>query len=272
MVADWDDASAAGPEVLRAEVAAADRGGPARPPMGRPRSVAGAPLHASRSPGRGAAQAAAGPGTPCRRVAGAAASSAGRRQRRRAARLARRGGSARPISAHRPAEPWPMSSARRRQPSDDGDEPPVPDEARARIVADAATPRGCRADTVLHVRFASVAPSDRVIGAMETFKGLRDRPGETRVVIHVPDPGWGRRWNSAVGLAYDGELLTEIRRRLGHGLVESRLAAQTRVTAARRVTASADQAEPLVSRRPIVIVGADRCQATPRRWARPRSG
>ena len=54
---------------------------------------------------------------------------------------------------------------------------------------------------------------------------LRDRPGATRVVIHVPSPGAGEslpmelRW----GVAYDAELLAEVRRRLGEGLVDLRL-------------------------------------------------
>jgi hypothetical protein len=62
---------------------------------------------------------------------------------------------------------------------------------------------------------------------METVKQLlRDRPGGTRVVIHVPTPGGGRalpmelRW----GVAYDAELLAEVRRQLGDGLVELKLA------------------------------------------------
>jgi hypothetical protein len=114
------------------------------------------------------------------------------------------------------------------QPSDDRDEPPVPDEARARIVADAGAdaPVDAGPNTVLHVRFASIAPSDRVIVAMETFKSvLRDRPGETRVVIHVPGPGGGAALPMELrrGVAYDAELLSEIRRRLGEGIVEIHL-------------------------------------------------
>ena len=115
-------------------------------------------------------------------------------------------------------------------PPDDGhDEPAIPDEARARIVADATdeTPMDAGPNTVLHVKFASIAPSDRVIGAMETFKSvLRDRPGETRVIIHVPGPGGGVALPMELrrGVAYDAELLAEIRRRLGDGLVEIHLA------------------------------------------------
>ena len=79
-------------------------------------------------------------------------------------------------------------------------------------------------------------PSDRVVGAMETFKSvLRDRPGATRVVIHVPAPGGGAALPMELrrGVAYDAELLAEVRRRLGDGLVEIRLA--------ERLTASVDR-------------------------------
>ena len=74
------------------------------------------------------------------------------------------------------------------------DEPAVPDEARARIVADATAdaPVDAGPDTVLHVRFERRAGPDRLVSAMEQFKALlRDRPGSTRVVIHVPAPGGG---------------------------------------------------------------------------------
>ena len=62
---------------------------------------------------------------------------------------------------------------------------------------------------------------------METFKAvLRDRPGATRVVIHVPASGGGAALPMELrrGVAYDAELLAEVRRRLGDGLVELRLA------------------------------------------------
>jgi hypothetical protein len=109
------------------------------------------------------------------------------------------------------------------------DEPPVPDEARARILGDATAdvPVAAGPESVLHVRFEDGAGPDRLIRAMETVKVLlRDRPGGTRVVLHVPAPGGGQalpmelRW----GVAYDAELLAEVRRQLGDGLVELRLA------------------------------------------------
>jgi len=101
----------------------------------------------------------------------------------------------------------------------------VPDEARSRIVADATAdaPTDAGPGTVLHVRFAGSAPTDRVVGAMEAFKTvMRDRPGATRVVIHVPGPGGGEM-ELRRGVAYDAEMLAEVRRRLGDGLVDLRL-------------------------------------------------
>ena len=55
---------------------------------------------------------------------------------------------------------------------------------------------------------------------------MRDRPGRTKVVIHVPAAGGGQALPMELrrGVAYDAELLAEVRRRLGDGLVELRLA------------------------------------------------
>jgi len=130
-----------------------------------------------------------------------------------------------------PAEPvstYPATAGVAQGPDQD-DEPAVPDEARARIVADATadSPVDAGPDTILHVRFAGSAASDRVVGAMETFRAvLRDRPGATRVVIHVPGPGGGAALPMELrrGVAYDAELLAEVRRRLGDTLIELRLA------------------------------------------------
>jgi hypothetical protein len=65
-----------------------------------------------------------------------------------------------------------------------------------------------------------------VVGAMETFKAvLRDRPGGTRVVIHVPASAGGDPLPMELrrGVAYDAELLAEVRRRLGDGVIDLRL-------------------------------------------------
>jgi DNA polymerase-3 subunit alpha len=128
-----------------------------------------------------------------------------------------------------PAEPVPTY----REPTgleelapDRDDEPPLPDEARARAAGEARAPTPpleARPDQRLHVRFSSRAGADRIVGAMEAFKGLLgERPGATRVVIHVPDPGLGDPMPMELrrGIAYDSELLAELRRRLGDGIVE----------------------------------------------------
>jgi hypothetical protein len=60
---------------------------------------------------------------------------------------------------------------------------------------------------------------------MEAFRQLvRERPGETRVVVHVPVPGGAAlpmELRNAV--AYDADLLSEVQRRLGEGIVDMRL-------------------------------------------------
>ena len=106
----------------------------------------------------------------------------------------------------------------------------MPDEARERILEPGGTssaPVDARAGAVLHVRFARHAAPDRLVGAMEAFKAvLRDRPGATRVVIHVPGPAGGEPLPMELrrGVAYDSDLLAEVRRRLGEGVVDLQLA------------------------------------------------
>jgi hypothetical protein len=108
------------------------------------------------------------------------------------------------------------------------DEPALPDEARARVAMESAAPTAqveSQPDQVLHVRFGGAAP-DRLILAMETFRTLlRERPGATRVVLHVPAPTGGATLPMELNrrVAYDSELLSEVRRRLGDGLVDLRL-------------------------------------------------
>ncbi|HET7726429.1 MAG TPA: OB-fold nucleic acid binding domain-containing protein, partial [Candidatus Limnocylindrales bacterium] len=108
--------------------------------------------------------------------------------------------------------------------ADEHEEPPLPDEARARAVTAAQEPsRPLEASPgqVLHVRFARGAGQDRVVSAMQSFRALlRERPGSTRVVVHVPAPGGSALPMELRGVAYDTELLAEVRRRLGEGVVE----------------------------------------------------
>ena len=54
---------------------------------------------------------------------------------------------------------------------------------------------------------------------------LRSRPGTTRVVLHLPQGG-GRDalpMELRSGVAYDAELLAEVGRRFGDGIVDLRL-------------------------------------------------
>jgi hypothetical protein len=128
-----------------------------------------------------------------------------------------------------PAEPVPTDL----EPEDlarlgpDDDEPPLPDEASALVAEAAAAPTApleAGADQVLHVRFSGGIGTE---GAMEAFRQLiRARPGATRVVIHVPGgrSGVPLPMELRTGVAYDAELLAEVRRRLGPSAVELNLA------------------------------------------------
>jgi hypothetical protein len=53
---------------------------------------------------------------------------------------------------------------------------------------------------------------------------LKERPGSTRVVFHIPGPAGGTLpLELRTGVAYDAELLSEVNRRLGEGLVRLEL-------------------------------------------------
>jgi hypothetical protein len=244
LVSDWDDASAAGPEAFARQVAASDRGPGRRAPAGgngsgvpaAPRfgSPAGPPVGGAgpvlgQGPVPSRPLVAVGPGSDAAAPVGATPAPTPVVPYV----SPRRGGGTVPVDlpAIAPAEPIGahVELPGGVRPPDDRDEPAVPDEARARIMADATadTPVDAGPHAVLHVDFAAIGPSDRVISAMETFKAvLRDRPGETRVVIHVPGPSGSATLPMELrrGVAYDAELLSEIRRRLGDGLVEIHLA------------------------------------------------
>ena len=108
--------------------------------------------------------------------------------------------------------------------ADDHDEPPLPEEARAAAVSAAHAPSTALEagpNQVLHVRFIRGAGPERVVDAMQAFRALlRERPGATRVVVHVPAPGGSALPMELRGVAYDAELLAEVRRRLGEGIVD----------------------------------------------------
>ncbi|MEO8437254.1 MAG: OB-fold nucleic acid binding domain-containing protein, partial [Chloroflexota bacterium] len=249
LAVEWDAAAAAGEEAFARQVAAGERGGGGRrgggpngngygggqgngqrpgafPSAGRPLVPVGpgapAGVVAGNAPGQTAAPAV--PFVSPRRVGAAPPSEPAAAAGPAAAVTAT-------LPTIAPAEPvstYPDTPGAAQGPDQD-DEPSVPDEARARIVSDATAdaPVDAGPDTILHVRFAGSAAPDRVVGAMETFKTvLRDRPGGTRVVIYVPAAGGGEALPMELrrGVAYDAELLAEVRRRLGDGLVDLRLA------------------------------------------------
>src|SRR5205814_9747231 len=72
-------------------------------------------------------------------------------------------------------------------------EPALPDEARDRAALAAASPTipldASGSAQILHVRFTR-GPSDRLVPAMEALRQvIRDRPGETQVIVYVHGPG-----------------------------------------------------------------------------------
>ncbi len=112
----------------------------------------------------------------------------------------------------------------------DLEEPPLPDEARGPAVAAATArtmPLEAGPEHVLHVRFRAEAGTERLVAAMLGVRELlRARPGDTRVVMHLPQ-GTGRSalpMELRTGVAYDAELPVELRRRIGDGLVDLQLA------------------------------------------------
>jgi len=224
LIADWDDAAARGPEAFARDVAAGDRGG-------RNGSFRRTPVPVG--PGARPAPVAVGAGGPV--AASATAATPPPATSFVSPRREETNGGGPPVDLPHIAPPEPVPTylgapgAVPDANDEAPDEPPVPDEARARIVNDAMAdqPLAAGPEAVLHVKFEGTAGPDRLVRAMETVKVLlRDRPGGTKVVLHVPAPSGGQalpmelRW----GVAYDAELLAEVRRQLGDGLVELRLA------------------------------------------------
>ena len=132
-----------------------------------------------------------------------------------------------PIAPAEPIATYQEPSSGSAVEADDHEEPALPDEARAReaAMATAATPPlDVGNGRVLHVRFSG-APAERLIDAMRSFREvIRQRPGETRVLVHVDVAGSSGLPIELRPVAYDAELLAEVRRRLGEGVVDLSLA------------------------------------------------
>jgi DNA polymerase-3 subunit alpha len=110
--------------------------------------------------------------------------------------------------------------------TDASDEPPWPDEVRDRLAAEAAaatTPTEASVGQQVHVRFAR-APQESLVEALQGLRDvLRDHPGDTPVVLHIPAGSDERPMRLRSGVAYDAELLAAVRRRLGEGIAQLRL-------------------------------------------------
>jgi DNA polymerase-3 subunit alpha len=105
----------------------------------------------------------------------------------------------------------------------DRDEPPLPDEAREAVARASSAPTAPleAGAGFLNIRFTRGADPSRIVTAMQELRAvLKERPGDTRVVFHVPQPsGEALPMEVRFGVAYDTELLAEVQRRLGEGLV-----------------------------------------------------
>jgi hypothetical protein len=134
--------------------------------------------------------------------------------------------------AHLPGEPLSSVPA----PADlaslapDREEPPLPEEERAvaaRASAAPTVPLEAPDSGILNVRFTRGADTGRIVVAMEELRAmLKERPGATRVVFHIPQQGGGTLpLEVRGGVAYDAELMSEAQRRLGEGLVRLDLSA-----------------------------------------------
>jgi DNA polymerase-3 subunit alpha len=105
----------------------------------------------------------------------------------------------------------------------DRDEPPLPDEAREAVARASSAPTAPveAGAGFLNIRFTRGADPTRIVTAMQELRAvLKERPGDTRVVFHVPQPsGEALPMEVRFGVAYDMELVAEVQRRLGEGLV-----------------------------------------------------
>jgi DNA polymerase-3 subunit alpha len=227
LVTDWDGAVARGSEAFAREVAAGDRGrgAPRRQPVAGGPGPAGPPASVHRN-GNGNGYGSDHGGGPAARAEVPVA-------RPEIPYVSPLRAEARPpgepLPPITPAEPIPTyqdTPAVERLGADRDVEPALPDETRNRVASAAAAatpPQDAGPGAILHVRFAGAIGTERVVGAMEAFKGLLvEHPGSTKVVLHVPTPTGASSLPMELrrGVAYDSELLAEVRRRLGEGVVE----------------------------------------------------
>jgi DNA polymerase-3 subunit alpha len=240
----WEDAVARGPAVIAQEVAAGDR--PRRTWPGKGGNGTGAGSGNGNGYGRPVAPAVPNPTPAPPPLPHAPAAPAAPRIRVSPLRgggvtvLDGSGAASGPVApgsaaaASPAAPPIPLSSAP--TPDDfstfapEREEPPLPDEARAAAALLSAAPTApleAPASSVLNVRFTRGAETARIVLAMEELRAVfKERPGATKVVFHLPaEKGATLPMEVRVGVAYDAELLSEVRRRLGEGLVRLEVSA-----------------------------------------------
>ena len=123
--------------------------------------------------------------------------------------------------------PRPVLVAASAPPADD--EPPWPIEAEQSLVREAnrpTQPLDARPGQTLHVHFHGAEP-DRIVPAFESLRViLRSRPGDTPVVLHIPNGNIARnsRCTCAQRLPTMPELVALVRRSVGSDVVDLRLA------------------------------------------------
>ena len=235
LVVDWDRAVARGPEAFGREVAAGDRGSfRRRGSNGANGSNGGSPRngngHASvpgSVPAPGGAADEARPREPIA-VGPGRSVPAGRVSPLRPDAIV--DAPAAPLPRIRPAEPVsadPEPPGAGPFPDHDHEEPALPDEARDAAfdaVAEPTRPLTAGPGHVLHVRFRGES-TDRLFDAMRAFRALiRERPGNTPVLVHLDVGGATGLPMALKPVAYDADLLAEIGRRLGDGAVDLQLA------------------------------------------------
>jgi DNA polymerase-3 subunit alpha len=244
----WEDAAAKGPAAIAQEVAAGDRsrgnrrwGQNGAGGNGNGYSGGGNANGYSKPASPAVPAPSAAPAAP---VAIAAATAAPATPRLRVSPL--RGGGVTPfpgapgavVGPARPPAPGPAEPLAAAPAPDDmaalapeREEPPLPDEARA-VAARASTaptaPLEAPVSGILNVRFTRGADTARIVLAMEELRAmLKERPGATRVVFHLPGPGSSTLpMEVRSGVAYDAELQADVKRRLGEGLVRLELSTE----------------------------------------------
>ena len=130
------------------------------------------------------------------------------------------------FQSNRPG-PKPPAKPKGRGRAEGDDEPALPEEAgvdAGRAGATTTAPLEAGPGQALHISFGP-APDERIVSAFTELRAMiRERPGGTPVVLHIPaGPGRTREMRLGSGIAYDAELAAEVGRRFG-GLLRLQVA------------------------------------------------